>query len=68
MKFKSQYKRLSFTVNGERKKFSEGIFETDNKDEIAVLENMRDVEVVEDKKAAAAPTKKTAEKAAAPKK
>lgn len=68
MKFKSKYKQLSFTVDGVRKKFSEGFYETNNKDEIAVLENMRDVEVVEEKKAAAAPTKKAAEKTAAPKK
>lgn len=64
MKFKSKYKRLSFTVNGVRKKFSEGLYETEDKEEILVLEKLRDVEVIPEQKAAAQPTKK----AAAPKK
>lgn len=63
MKFKSNFNSLSFRVNGQRKKFSEGFYETENKDEIAVLETLRDVEKVEDKKPTA--TKKVT---AAPKK
>lgn len=63
MKFESKYKNLSFRVNGQRKKFSEGIYETDNKDEIAVLEKMRDVfaeekKVVAPKKAQTVPAPK----------
>lgn len=66
MKFKSHYKSLSFRVNGQRKKFNDGLYETENKDEIAVLETLRDVVAVVEKKPA--PVKKAAPTAAAPKK
>ena len=71
MKFKSKYKRLSFTVNGQRLKFDEGVFETEDKAVIEVLERLADVTAVAEKKAApvkAAPAKKAGTAAQAPKK
>jgi len=64
-KFTSKYPSYGFYANGELKRFSNGIYVTDDKDEIAVLSDMRDVEIVaeqpktEAKPATKAPAKTT---------
>lgn len=63
--YKSRYIELSFYVNGEMKSFSNGQYNTDNEEEIKVLDNLTDVEKVKEqaeekptKRAAAAKTSK----------
>jgi hypothetical protein len=41
-KYKSQYLELGFYVNGERKQFSGGIYATEDKSEIEVLDKLSD--------------------------
>lgn len=49
-KFKSRYRGLSFYVDGKLLSFSGGSFSTNDKKVIAVLENLRDVERIDDPK------------------
>jgi hypothetical protein len=56
--FESHYKELGFYANGEFKKFKNGRYVTDNKNEIATLEKLTDTKRVD----------KTEAKAEAPKK
>lgn len=53
MKYTSKFPNLSFYVEGERKYFSNGIYETTDKAAIAVLDAIKDV-----KKEAAKPAAK----------
>lgn len=69
-KFTSKYPSYGFYANGELKRFSNGIYVTDDKDEIVTLSGLRDVEIVVDepketkqpeaKPATKAPAKRTA--------
>ena len=64
-KYESRYKSLGFYVNGELKRFNNGIFTTDDKETIAVLDGMTDatrvdVKQPEAKPATKAPAKRTA--------
>ncbi len=43
MEFTSKYKTLSFYVNGDRKKFADGTYNTKDPEEIKVLKNLKDV-------------------------
>lgn len=45
--FKSKYPAMGFYVGGELKRFSDGVYATDDKDEIAALEAMSDIERVD---------------------
>lgn len=54
-KYTSRYKELTFYVGSERKKFANGVFSTDDKDAIAVLDTLRDVIKAEEPKPAAKP-------------
>lgn len=49
-KYKSKYPELSFYVDTERKKFSNGVFETNVKKEIDVLESLIDAVRVDEPK------------------
>lgn len=50
MKYKcKKHKELGFYADGELKRFHDGLYETENKKEIAVLDALLDVEKVEDK-------------------
>lgn len=65
-KYESHYKSLGFYANGELKRFNNGSYVTDDKDEIAVLNEMADAvrvdeaEKTEAKPATKAPAKRTA--------
>ena len=69
-KFTSKYPSYGFYANGELKRFSNGIYVTEDKDEIVVLSGLRDVEIVveqsepktEAKPAAKAPVRKASAK------
>ena len=43
-----KHKELGFYVGGELKRFHDGVYATDNKKEIAVLESLIDTEKVEE--------------------
>lgn len=45
-KFTSKYPSYGFYTNGELKRFSNGIYVTEDKDEIITLSGLRDVEIV----------------------
>lgn len=45
--FKSRYPELGFYVNGKYRQFDRGRYTTNDKDEIAVLEKLADVERVD---------------------
>ena len=62
-KFKSRYSGLGFYVNGSLRRFKNGVYVTNDKEEIAVLEKLSDVKRV-DKPAKAGETES---KAAEPK-
>ena len=47
MEFKSKYLELGFYVGDQPRKFSNGTYLTDNKEEIEVLNGLVDVEAVE---------------------
>ena len=47
-KFTSRYQALGFYVKGELKRFSNGQYVTDDKDEVAVLNGLTDVEKAEE--------------------
>lgn len=47
-KYESHYKSLGFYVNGELKRFNNGIFTTDDKDAIAVLDEITDATRVDE--------------------
>lgn len=47
-KYTSRYQALGFYVKGELKRFSNGQYVTDDKDEVAVLNGLADVEKVEE--------------------
>jgi len=58
-KFTSHYQALGFYANGQLKRFSNGQYVTEDKDEIVVLSGMADVEVVvEEQKTEAKPAPK----------
>ena len=59
-KYTSQYPALGFYVNDELKRFNNGQYATDDKDEIAVLDGLTDVKKVDEPQA----TKPEAEKPA----
>lgn len=69
-KYESKYPTLGFYVNDELKRFSGGAYETDDKDEIAVLDALIDAKRVDEpvktqaqteaKPATKAPAKRTA--------
>lgn len=46
VEYRSRLKELSFYVNGKRKKFSEGVYKTNNKAEMKVLDTLADVKKV----------------------
>lgn len=46
-KYTSKYKSLGFYVNGVHKQFSNGVYETNDSEEIAVLERVTDAIKVE---------------------
>lgn len=50
-KYTSQHKSLGFYVNGVLKKFSNGEYSTENKDDIAVLEQLKDAKRVDEPQA-----------------
>lgn len=56
-KFTSKYKELGFYVGGVLKKFDNGVYETDDKGEISVLESLKDVQKAADKAPAKAEDK-----------
>ncbi|MFF8391785.1 MULTISPECIES: hypothetical protein [Bacillati] len=58
--YQSKYPELGFYVNGERKQFAFGAYKTEEKDEIAVLDVLTDVNRVDKPKAA--PRKAAADK------
>lgn len=64
-KYESHYKSLGFYVNGELKRFNHGSYVTDDKDEIAVLNEMTDVTCVDEPKETKQPEAKPAPKAPA---
>jgi hypothetical protein len=45
-----KHKELGFYVDGELKRFHDGVYETENKKEIAVLDALIDTEKVEEDK------------------
>lgn len=47
-KYQSRYKELMFYVGGSLRKFTNGIYVTEDKDEIAVLEKLADVQRVDE--------------------
>lgn len=57
-KFTSQYLSLGFYANGELKRFSNGQYVTEDKDEIATLASLRDVTIVDEPKPEAKPAPK----------
>ncbi len=65
-KYESKYSTLGFYVNDELKRFNGGAYETDNKDEIAILDALIDAKRVDEPKVqpkqteAKAPAKRTA--------
>lgn len=64
-KYESKYPSLGFYVNNVLKHFSAGFYETDDKDEMAVLDGLIDAVKVEEPKpeakpATKAPAKRTA--------
>lgn len=62
-KFKTRYSELGFYVNGSLCRFNDGTYTTDDKDAIAALEALKDVERV-DKPAEDKPADKPAKKSA----
>ena len=57
-KYTSKYPSLGFYVNGVLKQFSNGLYVTDDKDELAVLDTIIDAVKVEETKPEAKPTTK----------
>ena len=66
-KFTSKYPSYGFYVNGELKRFSNGIYVTEDKDEITVLSELRDAEIVVEKTEAKPDTKAPAKRTASAK-
>lgn len=58
-KFKTSFSELGFYVNGSLCRFKGGIYVTDDKAEIAVLEKLADVQRVDEAKPKAAEPKET---------
>ena len=54
-KYTSQYPALGFYVNDELKRFNNGQYTTDDKDEIAVLDELTDVKKVDEPQATKQP-------------
>ena len=50
-KYESNYSTLGFYVNDELKRFSGGVYETDDKEEIAILDALIDAKRVDEPKA-----------------
>ncbi|RDV27775.1 hypothetical protein [Lysinibacillus capsici] len=65
-KYESRYKSLGFYANGELKRFNNGTYVTEDKDEITVLDGLADVTRVDEepkteaKPVIKAPAKRTA--------
>lgn len=66
-KYESRFKSLGFYVNGELKRFNNGTYTTEDKDEITVLDGLTDANRVDkaetteaEKPATKAPAKRTA--------
>lgn len=58
-KYESRYKSLGFYANGELKRFNNGTYVTEDKDEITVLDGLADVtHVYEEPKTEAKPVTK----------
>lgn len=64
-KYESRYKSLGFYANGELKRFNNGIYVTEDKDEIAVLNGLIDVTCVDEEPKTEAKAEPTATKPAA---
>lgn len=62
-KYTSRYLELGFYVGGDLKRFSNGHYETTNKDELAVLDTLSDVKKEAEEKPAAAPKRKMTKEA-----
>jgi hypothetical protein len=52
-----KYKELGFYVNGEFKKFQNGVYNTTDKKEIAALDTLSDVEVAQEDTKSETPAK-----------
>lgn len=63
-KYTSKYKSLGFYVNGVHKQFSNGIYETTDKEEIAVLSRVADAVKVDEPQSPQAAEPKTEAKPA----
>lgn len=48
--YKSKFKELGFYVDGELKRFNQGVYNTDDKAEISVLDTLTDVTKAEEAK------------------
>jgi len=57
-KYESHYKSLGFYVNDELKRFNNGIYTTDDKDAIAVLDEITDAIRIDETKPEAKPAPK----------
>lgn len=64
-KYESRYKSLGFYVNGELKRFNNGIYVTEDKDEITVLDRLTDAARVDEEPKTEAKAEPTATKPAA---
>lgn len=60
-KYMSKHLEYGFYVNGERRKFQHGKYETNDKDEIKVLDSLQYVERVDESKAEKVDEEKKAE-------
>lgn len=47
--YNSNFKELGFYVDGELKRFNNGVYTTDDKAEIAVLDTLQDVQAADEK-------------------
>jgi len=63
-KYESRYKSLGFYANGELKRFNNGTYVTEDKDEIAVLNELTDVTRVDEEPKTEANAELTATKPA----
>jgi len=64
-KYESRYKSLGFYANGELKRFNNGTYVTEDKDEISVLNGLTDVTCVDEEPKTEAKAEPTATKPAA---
>ncbi|MCY9546785.1 hypothetical protein [Lysinibacillus xylanilyticus] len=66
-RYESRYKSLGFYVNDELKRFNNGTYVTDDKDDIAVLDAIADAICVDEPKPEAKPAAKTSARRASAK-